>query len=115
MIQIVEIAFKFLVLDGFSRRLFDEPNTILLRPGRPCFYGGIRAAELDCPVRSLVRKLPQLVGLLVPQLPICPRFSILEIVFPLSGIVRILLQSEDGFFVVRRVSSDRGRLDLSPE
>ena len=41
--------------------------------------------------------MPKLVGLLVPELPGCPRFSILGITFPLTGLVRILLRNEDGF------------------
>ena len=44
-----------------------------------------------------MRKLPQIISLIVSQLPSGPRFSILGIAFPLAGLIRILLQSEDGF------------------
>ena len=44
-----------------------------------------------------MRELPQLVGLLVLELPGRPRFSVLGLMFPLAGLIRILLQSEDSF------------------
>ena len=98
LIQVVKIAFKSIVLDGFSRRLVGKPNTRLLRSiGGPCSHGGIFADKLTRPIRSLVREMLQLVCLLVFQLPSGPRFHILGLMFPLAVLFLILLQIKDGF------------------
>ena len=56
-----------------------------------------------------MRKLPQTVGPLVPELPVCPSFSVLGIAFPLAGLVRILLQIKDGFCCCGKKSGLRER------
>ena len=62
-----------------------------------------------------MRKLHQLVGPLISELPGSTRFSVLGIAFPLAGLVLILLRSEDRFrfrgeksgFREREVSDER--------
>ena len=45
----------------------------------------------------MVRKLPQILGPLVPELSGCPCFSVLGITFPITDLVRIILKIKDGF------------------